>query len=331
MPPQDADGGSVPVSLQLVLALREAADLEAALGEPARAARYRERASAIVASVRRLAWHEGRGLFADSPARSQFSQQANILALLAGAAPPGQGKPLLDRLLAMPRPSIAARPLGRRAPPDVSRASVYFRFYLSRALEALGEGERYLPELEPWREMLDVGLSTFAEIPSVAMRSDCHAWSAHPNYDLLADGGGNQAWRRRASRPFASSPTSARSTTSRPRCPTRKGPITVSYRRDGAGARREDRAAPGPHGRVRLARRRAEARPGRAVLPCRVRHDRAALPRGFTTARVRRAACGSDASTMAARRWSLDRTAFYAESGGQPWDTGTLGDARSSR
>ena len=185
VPPQDAGGGSVPLSLQLALALREAADLEAALGEPGRAARHAERADAIADSVRRLAWDEGRGLVADTPAKRRFSQQANILALLAGAVPPGRERPVLDRVLAMPRPSIREAPGQSPDFEGVARASVYFRFYLSRALEALGEGERYLPELEPWREMLDVGLSTFAEIPSASARSDCHAWSAHPSYDLL--------------------------------------------------------------------------------------------------------------------------------------------------
>ena len=33
--------------------------------------------------------------------------------------------------------------------------------------------------------MLELGLSTWAETPSDATRSDCHAWSAHPSYDLL--------------------------------------------------------------------------------------------------------------------------------------------------
>jgi hypothetical protein len=33
--------------------------------------------------------------------------------------------------------------------------------------------------------MLKIGLTTFAERPEQT-RSDCHAWSASPNYDLLA-------------------------------------------------------------------------------------------------------------------------------------------------
>ena len=33
--------------------------------------------------------------------------------------------------------------------------------------------------------MIDIGLSTFAETPEPT-RSDCHAWSSSPNYDLLA-------------------------------------------------------------------------------------------------------------------------------------------------
>jgi hypothetical protein len=201
---------------------------EAALGEPDRAARYRKQAQAIVDSARRLAWHEGRGLLADAPSRTRFSQQTNILALLAGAAPDGQQKPLLDRVLALPRPSIKT-PLGG-PPAEVAGASVYFRFYLSRALEALGEGDRYLPELEPWREMLEVGLSTFAEIPSVAVRSDCHAWSAHPNYDLLRTVAGLKP----GSPGFATvriEPHLGTLDTLDASLPHPKGTISVSYRR----------------------------------------------------------------------------------------------------
>jgi hypothetical protein len=36
-----------------------------------------------------------------------------------------------------------------------------------------------------WRGMLDLGLTTVAETPEPT-RSDSHAWSAHPNYGLLA-------------------------------------------------------------------------------------------------------------------------------------------------
>ena len=245
VPPQDADGGSVPLSLQLALALREAADLEQALGEPERAARHRQRADAIVAGPsRRLAWDEGRGLVADTPARKRFSQQTNILALLAGAVPAGQAKPLLDRILAMPRPSIQdagshGHRLRRRSRGRASTSASTSRARWRRS----GEGERYLPELEPWREMLDVGLSTFAEIPSAGTRSDCHAWSAHPNYDLLRIVAGVKPGAPGLRAPSASSPTSARSTASTRRCPTRAG---RSPSRTAATARPSRRRSPCP-------------------------------------------------------------------------------------
>jgi hypothetical protein len=41
------------------------------------------------------------------------------------------------------------------------------------------QAEDYLRELGPWKQMIEDGLSTFAENPA-PVRSDCHAWSAHP-------------------------------------------------------------------------------------------------------------------------------------------------------
>jgi alpha-L-rhamnosidase len=63
-------------------------------------------------------------------------------------------------------------------------ATYYFCFYLARALQHAGMGEQYLRLLDPWRQMVSLGLTTWAENPEPT-RSDSHAWSAHPNYDLL--------------------------------------------------------------------------------------------------------------------------------------------------
>ncbi len=134
----------------------------------------------------RLCWDEGRGLVADRPSRDRFSQQTNILAILTDAIPTERQSAVLDRVLAAGMPSVRESAARLGSPEQrLTQASYYFRFYLARALEKLGRGDEYLPQLEPWREMLELGLSTWAETPSDATRSDCHAWSAHPSYDLL--------------------------------------------------------------------------------------------------------------------------------------------------
>jgi hypothetical protein len=66
----------------------------------------------------------------------------------------------------------------------MTQATYYFRFYLARAIEHAGMGDQYLNLLGPWKNMLSLGLTTWAESPEPT-RSDSHAWSAHPNYDLL--------------------------------------------------------------------------------------------------------------------------------------------------
>jgi alpha-L-rhamnosidase len=68
--------------------------------------------------------------------------------------------------------------------PKLSIASYYYRFYLARALVHSGLGDRYRDTLGPWKTMIANGLTTWAEQPEPT-RSDSHAWSAHPNYDLL--------------------------------------------------------------------------------------------------------------------------------------------------
>jgi len=169
-PPMEENGQSSILSLQFVAALRAAADLETAFGSAQQAEHDRALASRIAAAVYKTCWDPTRHLIADTPARQQFSQHANILAILEDAVPRADQAALMKAVL---------------SDASLAQATYYFRFYLFRAMKKVGFGNQYLDHLGPWRQMLALGLTTWAEKPEPT-RSDCHAWSAHPNFDLLA-------------------------------------------------------------------------------------------------------------------------------------------------
>ncbi|MFL5578999.1 MAG: alpha-L-rhamnosidase C-terminal domain-containing protein [Gemmatimonadaceae bacterium] len=169
-PGAERSGGSAAVTLQYVYALDRAAELEDALGARELAAGYRARAARLRAAVRARAWDPARRLFRDAPDSALYSQQTNVLAVLAGAVPAAERRDLVQRVL---------------ADSSLVRASYYFSWYLLEAVREAGLGDRYVEQLAPWRTMLAMGFTTTPEAPEPS-RSDSHAWSAHPNYGLLA-------------------------------------------------------------------------------------------------------------------------------------------------
>jgi alpha-L-rhamnosidase len=112
-------------------------------------------------------------LFADTPSKKMFSQHTNTMAVLAGVVSGEPARALMLRTLTAP---------------GLAQGALYFKFYMHQALAKVGEGDRYLEQLDDWRGMLANGLTTFAEVvdrPGRPTRSDCHAWSASPNIELM--------------------------------------------------------------------------------------------------------------------------------------------------
>ncbi len=163
------EGRSSIIALLFVLALMNAAELHQALGDPAAARRYRCLAREVRSEVRQSCWDVRRNLFADTPRKKSHSQHVNLLAVLTDTVPAARQRPLMERIL---------------ADESLIQCTYSFRFYLHQAAAKVGLGDRYISLLGPWRTMLKLGLTTWAERPEPS-RSDCHAWSSHPNYDLL--------------------------------------------------------------------------------------------------------------------------------------------------
>ena len=170
-PPSEEHVMPASIHLQYVLALQSAAELENAVGESTYGQRCAAMADRLTHSVRQSFWNAQRQLYSEDLAQTKYSQHANVLAVLAGV-PLGDG---------------GAKDLMQRVESDqtLAKCSVYFRYYLDRAMVKAGLGDRYLERLGTWEFMLKEGLTTWAEIDSPYTRSDCHAWGASPNVEFL--------------------------------------------------------------------------------------------------------------------------------------------------
>lgn len=167
---------SCVISMQYIGALDQAADLEQALGDAGRAARYRTLARKGRDGVNAECWDSQRGLYADTPEKKSFSQHGAVLAVLHDIAPPERQRALLEK--------VTVPGGGIDAPNGITGVSYYFSFYLAQAFEHAGLGDRYLDLLKPWRGMLARHFTSWPETPDPS-RSDTHAWSAHPTNGLL--------------------------------------------------------------------------------------------------------------------------------------------------
>lgn len=170
VPAQNEAGNSSVLTFQYAYALQFAEQLYRDMGDIAQADQYAAQREALLAAIKQWCWDEEKQLFRDLPDTTIYSQHANILAVLTDAIPQEAQQALLEKTI---------------ADKDLIQASFYFKFYLFRALVKTGMADLYIDQIHPWKDMLDIGLTTFAERPEPT-RSDCHAWSASPNYDLLA-------------------------------------------------------------------------------------------------------------------------------------------------
>lgn len=170
VPPGGISGGSSILSFQLAYALSDAMELMQFFGEDDFAEKYERVKNILCDSTLSRCYNSQCGLIADDDKYTSFSQHASIMSILSGAVSGEKARQMIVKIL---------------SDKSLIQATVYYRFYLFKAMKKCGMADIYIDNLSIWKDMLENGLSTFAEKPEPS-RSDCHAWSASPTYDLLA-------------------------------------------------------------------------------------------------------------------------------------------------
>jgi hypothetical protein len=150
-------------------ALKSAARLAMVCGRNPLA--FATRAESLRGAIRAKLWCEEDGLFRDDLKCPASAVHQTILGILYDQLDEAESHAALDRIL-------------RRS--DLAQPTLPFLFYLFRAASKLGRYNDVWPRLSLWKDMLDLGATTWFEMPEPT-RSDCHAWSSWIARDFLTE------------------------------------------------------------------------------------------------------------------------------------------------
>lgn len=169
--PSDGDRGvSGVLNWHLAYTLKLAVELEQWAGEAELAQRYERHRSRLAVRLVSCFWNEARGLFADDPEHTSFSEHTQALAVLSDTLDPKQQQRMAARL---------------RTDRHLTRTTIYFTHYLFEAYYVLGMADAFFERLGVWLALPDEGFKTIPE-QSERVGSDCHGWGAHPLYHCFA-------------------------------------------------------------------------------------------------------------------------------------------------
>ncbi len=162
-------GPSTIINLMYAYALKCASYLVGKAGRKGLAAEYEARRQEILKVVQKLCWDEGRGMYREGPEFEQYTQHAQAWAVLNGCGTEEQRQDMLRN---------AAR--GE----DVLEISFATSYEWFRALQMTGLYQMSEENMEQWVQLAKQGHTTCPETPGET-RSECHAWSALPIYELI--------------------------------------------------------------------------------------------------------------------------------------------------
>lgn len=169
-PVRNKDEINVIYNMMAVYGLRLAARLNGYLGRGDRVRELEAKAGQLSEAIHAAAWSSAAGMYKDVPSREDYSQHAQVWAVLSGIIDGDGARELMLKSLT-------------RA--GVAKCSYSMSFFLFRALEKVGLYSHTHRLWDSWIELLDKNVTTWPEDP-VTNRSDCHAWGAIPIYEFSA-------------------------------------------------------------------------------------------------------------------------------------------------
>lgn len=164
-----SEGPSTIINLMYGYALKEAAYLYEAAGRKGMAEEYKERQKKIADTVHRLCWNEEKMLYREGPGFEQYTQHAQAWAVLNEIGDPETTRKMLKAAMTEER---------------ILKVSFSTSYEWFRALEKAGLYEETKSNMMRWAQLPALGNTTCPEEPKDG-RSECHAWSALPLYEMI--------------------------------------------------------------------------------------------------------------------------------------------------